>query len=502
MRTLFALVAILGIAAATTDTTTPPAVTNQPQAVAPKQESCPNCQSKPCRCIKTKHYEQKQNEAPDKTEAIPRSNAVVSGPEYSGKQVTVDLVARMHLKNKGGSDGAGLCVFTSVNHSSEYGNCDELRGLRDYMTRFPGGGYPEKLDKVIKAYCDSRSMKVPPYLQHTGGDVAFLKECLAAGRMPSVTYGGADGVYYRGDIYHMVNLVYLDDKVAAILDNNFPGQYLWMDVGFFLNRWRFGSGGWAVVVLTPPPPPPPSNSITLVQDCPNGKCPNQPVEPYFWREDIETPNQLNLYKGNRQFGALRLKDNKFYWAKGNGIWVEGVSPIEAPKQEETITNYGVDFSKVDKNLSIKNNFGEELRWDKFCEVVGKSYGAGECVHLTFVGDETTRKEFRKLVTTLPLDKSILIQEYDPNNWAVTEIGLPLGLTYQTASGAVIWRSDKIPTTEALIEGLRKRNPDYAPNKDKSLDNPSPITGTAKIPLWLLALVGVGGYLLLVKKKEQ
>jgi len=86
-------------------------------------------------------------------------------------------------------------------------------------------------------------------------DPTILKLALKTGRMPSVTYDGHDP-HYNGSIAHMVNLIYLDDQEACILDNNFIDELVWMSAREFFERWT-GDGGWAVILLAPPPPPPP-----------------------------------------------------------------------------------------------------------------------------------------------------------------------------------------------------------------------------------------------------
>jgi hypothetical protein len=176
-----------------------------------------------------------------------------------GEEVTVDLPDSQHLRNTGGSDGLGLCVFTSIDHAARYQNCPALIGFRDFMTRHPGGGWPEKVDQYIPRMAASKSLSPPEYVQHTGGDVEFLKLALRTGRYVCVTYDGRDGVFYRSSIAHMVNLVHLSDQWAVIHDNNYPGKYLWMTPAEFVSRWRGGGGGWALVLLTSPPPPIPIN---------------------------------------------------------------------------------------------------------------------------------------------------------------------------------------------------------------------------------------------------
>lgn len=165
-----------------------------------------------------------------------------------------DLPAALHMRNKGGSDGAGLCVFTSIEHCAAWQNVPELAGFQLWMTRKPGGGYPSKVDQMLAAFCREKGVPVPAYVQHEGGDERVLELAIKTGRMVAVTYGGSDD-FYRSYIAHMVNLVHLDAQRAAILDNNRPGVFVWMTRADFLKRWKAGGGGWAVVLLASPPPP-------------------------------------------------------------------------------------------------------------------------------------------------------------------------------------------------------------------------------------------------------
>jgi hypothetical protein len=179
-----------------------------------------------------------------------------------GTRATIDLPASQHIKNVGGSDGAGLCVFTSIQHAAYWQNVRTLDGFREWMRKRPGGGWPEKVDQTFAQFCREKGQSVPPYIQHTGGDPGFLELALQTDRCPCVTYSGLDD-FYRDRfgrpavIAHMVNLAYLDGSRAAIIDNNRPGVWVWMTRKEFLDRWLGNSGGWAVVLLAPPPPPHP-----------------------------------------------------------------------------------------------------------------------------------------------------------------------------------------------------------------------------------------------------
>lgn len=174
--------------------------------------------------------------------------------------VVTDLPQELRLHNTGGmgrggpGTGAGLCVFTSIEHAANWANEQRLSGFQKKMTHEPGGGSPGKVDQMIAKYAPGVA-----YIQHTSGDANFLKAVLKTGRMPCITYAGRDPFYNNQKIYHMVNLVYLDDQYGCILDNNREKVYVWMTAQELLDRWRDAGGGWSVALLAPPPPPPPHN---------------------------------------------------------------------------------------------------------------------------------------------------------------------------------------------------------------------------------------------------
>jgi hypothetical protein len=182
----------------------------------------------------------------------------IGGPTApDGKsEVTCDLPVDQRTKNVGGRDGAGLCVFSSIGHSARWQHSGALEDFQKDMRQERGGGYPEKVDAMITKYGPGT-----PYLQYEGKDPSILQEALDSGRMPAVTYNGHDPHYGNHSIAHMVNLIYLDNQWACVLDNNFVGanDLTWLSRAEFLQRWTGGQSGWAVVLLAPPPPPVPHN---------------------------------------------------------------------------------------------------------------------------------------------------------------------------------------------------------------------------------------------------
>lgn len=184
-----------------------------------------------------------------------------TGPD--GTELQCDLPGDLHKKNVGGSDGAGLCVFTSIGHAAVWQNVDQLKDFQAWMRRRPGGGYPSKVDAMIRQYCQEQGLPEPRYLNIEGNDLDILKLACKTGRMASATYGYSPTGRYSGQrISHMVNVVHADEKWFVVLDNNYPGAdaYEWLTPQEFARTFSSTGGqGWAVILLSPPPPPLPWN---------------------------------------------------------------------------------------------------------------------------------------------------------------------------------------------------------------------------------------------------
>jgi hypothetical protein len=188
-----------------------------------------------------------------------------------GRAVDCDLPVQLRKKNIGSPppNGPGCCVFRSAECAADYQNIPTLDNFAEWMVenRIEGGGWPEKVDKLIAQIAKSRNMPPPAYVQHTKGDPEFLWRAIKTGRMPCITYDGRDMHYGpRTRIAHMVNLVGISPpgsspRFYTIMDNNFVGasQLVHLTEEDFLSRWRGTGGGWAFVLLNSPPMPVPHN---------------------------------------------------------------------------------------------------------------------------------------------------------------------------------------------------------------------------------------------------
>lgn len=197
---------------------------------------------------------------------------VATGASLGGKvspgqaEIAVDLPEAQQLRNVGGSDGAGLCVFTSITHAARWQRVEVLEEFQRWMRKYPGGGWPEKVTQKINAIAKEKGIPPPLFLQAEGRQelLPLIESALKSGRLPSVTYAiSPTNRYGRGArIAHMVNVIHLDDKYACVLDNNFPGvaAYEWMTRDeFYRSLIGMGGSGWVVVLLDPGPPPMPWN---------------------------------------------------------------------------------------------------------------------------------------------------------------------------------------------------------------------------------------------------
>lgn len=340
-----------------------------------------------------------------------------SGPTENGTRAVCDPPKELHIRNVGGSDGAGLCVFTSCELSSRW-QSSALDGFQAWMRRRPGGGWPEKLEQELTKFCREQRRPIPDYIQHTGGDEEFLDLAVKTGRMPAVTYAGRDD-FYTGRIAHMVNLAHLDTTTAAIIDNNRPGVWVWMTRRDFLQRWRDMNGGWAVVFLDPPPPPYTSEPRQMFGQCVNGQCPPGEgewvwVHGYGWSRVLPTaPAAATPAKAEPK-----------------------PEPRAEPKPEPKIENHGIDTDKVHSGKKWFLNGSECEKADAMRAVGGSGLvDDSDRWFLVCVGSEVERSKFLDLVKQLdPATRAKLhVRDYSAADWAVSQFELPRGVSVRKAA---------------------------------------------------------------------
>jgi hypothetical protein len=415
------------------------------------------------------------------------------------EQIQVDLPGSEQLKNIGGKDGAGLCVFTSLEHAGRWQHDEELRGLQQKMHQNdPGGGYPHKVDQMMQKYAPRTT-----YLQYSGNDPSLLRLCLKTGRMASVTYGYSPR-YGSGHISHMVNCVHFTDKWACVLDNNFPGEdrYEWMAPDEFLSRWKSGGGGgWLVVILSgnPPPPIPVNKDYRPVPPgplmptppvpspgphpgpCPGpGPCPRPaaslPFLPTMDPEGRPIPwgcdrsagaGRFRLFEQAAQDGPTEGKDR----VQDFGLMRDRIPELEPGESYYRLN--GMRIMAADAFALLQGGGGGNLVDDSQKPRITVIGSPEECAPV--LADLQNHPRLSAQAA------SYTIASYPPTHWAVTGVGFPTdghptivvqGPPDATGRGRVVHdQRDYKDGPDKLSEAIRKADPSYDPSKDP--DNRKP-----------------------------
>lgn len=198
--------------------------------------------------------------------------STVAGPVCEGQELTVDLAPEQQIRNIGSKiDGLGMCVFSAIEMGARAQGLEAMRGWRDWCAaRYPGGGFPDKVDKLLAAWFQEKHLAPIPYYQYEGNDPAPILTLIdKTGRMACLTYGWSPR--YGQRIAHMVCAPAFRGQKAAVLDNNFvakrradgawdEGIYEWMSREELCRRARLQMNGgqgaaWVFCWLTPSAPP-------------------------------------------------------------------------------------------------------------------------------------------------------------------------------------------------------------------------------------------------------
>lgn len=174
---------------------------------------------------------------------------------YAQEKPTVNLPEEMRETNNGTRYIPGNCVHCSfvnlLRWQGQYAWADW------WIENHDGGAGPYDLAFDLDAagidYAHTIDEK----------DVAFLEKACATRRGACVAIWNPKLYGYnvrktrrnpKGEMAHMVCLVYMDDEVVGILDNNFDNHIIYVEREAFLDDWK--SESWAITPLMGPPAPP------------------------------------------------------------------------------------------------------------------------------------------------------------------------------------------------------------------------------------------------------
>lgn len=177
-----------------------------------------------------------------------RGEIALDVPEYQGVRASAPIPPEDHIKNEGGSDGAGLCVISSILANGRYQHVPGLEGGKDSelwreAKARPGGYYPEKLEKLV-----NEALPGEQWFSWEGDGTDLLERYSAAGYPIGATMN-TGALYNYMPIHHMISLIHLDRDWACVVDNNDPGKYHWMPAREFGRRFPDAGKGWGFVWL-------------------------------------------------------------------------------------------------------------------------------------------------------------------------------------------------------------------------------------------------------------
>lgn len=175
-----------------------------------------------------------------------RGEALTREPAYQGTTASAPIPPELHVKNEGGSDGAGLCVIASILANGMYQGVPGLvnEGKNSALWRAAksrrGGYWDRKLEQLV-----NEVMPGEKWASYYGPDATVLDNLSRQGYPIGATMNTGRNYGY-GRIAHMISLLhYRTGGLACVLDNNFPGVYSWMPASEFDRRWKDYGNGWA-----------------------------------------------------------------------------------------------------------------------------------------------------------------------------------------------------------------------------------------------------------------
>ena len=177
-----------------------------------------------------------------------RGEVATREDRYQGQAASAPIPDKYHMRNEGGSDGAGLCVYCSVIMAGATQGVADLAKVKEsalwkHAKSRPGGSYPEKLAKDLNAVYPYEQWG-EKWQQYTGTDFGVLEKWSNEGRVVASTMN-TGGLYNYQPIHHMINVIgFRSGGYAGVVDNNEPGVRRWMPAKEFERRAIDGGYAW------------------------------------------------------------------------------------------------------------------------------------------------------------------------------------------------------------------------------------------------------------------
>lgn len=398
-----------------------------------------------------------------------------------GTEVQCEIPVGRRLRNIGSRrDGAGMCVTTSATVAADWQNLPRAwLGLRDWAAQFPGGSWPEKHAQQVRDFARAKSMPVEEFVTYEGRDPGpALDLILGTGRMACLSWmNGA----------HWLNCVHLDERQGCIMDNNGPASNLrWLPRAELLRQTTGSRGAWLGTWARPGPPPVPKGDGAhpaprpTASPCPNCTCGCAEGLPCSCRPVVEAPTIYGVVHPQR---AL---------PRPHGWRISG---------------------KLVSEAQARARLGEPT---------GAVPDDRARLYLTVIGGKSARlgvlAALKSSPALAPFRGRYIVHGYAPTDWAVSGLFATAGeptIYLQARDGTVLMRVDKYQGPEDLAGRLRRRDPDYQPQRDPDGAPPAtpvpaaPGVSSTALPAGTLeagsaslgAIVLAGFYHLLLSRKD-
>jgi hypothetical protein len=190
-----------------------------------------------------------------------RGEVAIPEPVYRGVRASAPIPVELHVRNEGGSNGAGLCVISSVLSAGmaqgvpglEVAGYDEAskgqkpgKGSLLWRTaKSRKGGYsPQKLADLL-----NEVMPGEKWVSYVGTDPTEIEKLTKAGYRVCATMNTGQQYGYK-HIAHMVNDIHYETNGwSCVVDNNDPGMFHWMPAAERDRRLKDGGTLWAFAWL-------------------------------------------------------------------------------------------------------------------------------------------------------------------------------------------------------------------------------------------------------------
>lgn len=216
--------------------------------------------------------------------------------------------------------------------------------------------------------------------------------------------------------------------------------------------------------------------ITLILSqlaCPGGACKPSPVS---WRTRPDDPGRAYLFvEGKQRGGYDRARDEWRDFDPATQSWGEPRRLFSEPDAP----NFGVMRDRLAGGERFSLG-GVPIERTEAFSALSALPDDSRLPHLTIIGNADDRRavadDLAHHPALAPWRDRLRVQSYDPDHWAVANLGFvntgSPTIYLQAPGGRVLHRQDEYRGPERLAGALRKADANYRPDADADLD-PTP-----------------------------